>query len=203
MNHLFPIFLKLEQLNTLIVGGGYVGFEKVSGILKNSPHANLTLIAGSVKQEIVELAMSHPSLKITQRDFQDSDLAGRDLVIIGTNNKQLNKEIKEKAKALKILTNVADTPELCDFYLSSVVSKGDLKIAISTNGKSPTLAKRMRELLEDSVPEDMDQLLNNLEKVRNQLKGDFEYKLKKLNELTLSIFKENNANNESEKKKAN
>ena len=121
----------------------------------------------------------------------DDDLLDRDIIIIGTNNKPLNQVIKEKAKALKILTNVADTPDLCDFYLSSVVIKGNLKIAISTNGKSPTLAKRIREMFEEILPDETDELLNNLQKIRNQLKGDFEYKLNKLNELTKSIFNAN------------
>lgn len=188
MNPLFPIFLKLDQLNTLIVGGGYVGLEKISGILKSSPHADVTLVAGSIREEIVALAQQHPGLKLIHRDFIDSDLDDRDLIIIGTNDKPLNQAIKEKSKALKILTNVADTPDLCDFYLSSVVTKGNLKIAISTNGKSPTLAKRIREMFEEVIPEETDELLTNLQKIRNQLKGDFEYKLNKLNELTKSIF---------------
>lgn len=188
MNPLFPIFLKLDQLNTLIVGGGYVGLEKINGILKSSPDADVTLVAGYIREEILALSKLHPSLKLVHRDFIDSDLEGRDLIIIGTNNKPLNQVIKEKAKALKILTNVADTPDLCDFYLSSVVTKGNLKIAISTNGKSPTLAKRIREMLETVLPEETDELLTNLQKIRNQLKGDFEYKLNKLNELTKSIF---------------
>ncbi len=188
MNPLFPIFLKLDELNTLIVGGGYVGLEKVSGIMKNSPNANITLIAGTIKEEINELANTFPTLKLVRRNFVDDDLINRDLVIIGTNNKKLNAEIKKKAKALKILTNVADTPDLCDFYLSAVVTKGDLKIAISTNGKSPTLAKRFREMLEEVLPNEVPELLNNLKQIRDRLKGDLEYKLKTLNELTLSII---------------
>lgn len=189
MNPLFPIFLKLDQLDTLIVGGGYVGLEKISGLLKSSPNANVTLVAAEIKPEIRELGNSYPNLKLIERPFTDSDLHNRDLVIIGTNDKQLNAIIKDKAKALKILTNVADTPDLCDFYLSSVVTKGDLKIAISTNGKSPTLAKRFREMMEEVLPEEVPELLNNMREIRDRLKGDFEYKLKTLNDLTINIIK--------------
>jgi precorrin-2 dehydrogenase/sirohydrochlorin ferrochelatase len=82
------------------------------------------------------------------------------------------------------LINVADTPELCDFYLGGVVTKGDLKIAISTNGKSPTLAKRIREMLEEAIPENINDLLENLNKLRKSLKGDFESKVEQLNEIT-------------------
>ena len=92
------------------------------------------------------------------------------------------------AKARKILSNIADTPDLCDFYLSSVVKKGDLKIAISTNGKSPTLAKRLREMFEEIIPEGTQDLLDNLKAVREKLRGDFEYKVNKLNEIT-TIFR--------------
>jgi siroheme synthase-like protein len=82
---------------------------------------------------------------------------------------------------------VADTPHLCDFYLGSIVQKGDLKIAISTNGKSPTLAKRIRAFLEDVIPTDIQETMDGLEAYRNSLKGDFEAKIKALNELTKGL----------------
>ena len=109
--------------------------------------------------------------------------------MIATDNNKVNKQIQKLAKKKNILVNVADTPELCDFYLSSVVKKGDLKIAISSNGKSPTLTKRIREVLDDVLPEEIDELLQNLQQVRDLLKGDFEYKVKELDKIT-SIFKE-------------
>src|SRR5690606_9260011 len=82
------------------------------------------------------------------------------------------------------LLNVADTPELCDFYLSSIVKKGNLKIAISTNGKSPTIAKRLKETFSEVLPGELDEILDNMYKIRNRLNGNFEHKVKKLNELT-------------------
>ena len=84
----------------------------------------------------------------------------------------------------KILVNVADTPDLCDFYLGSIVQKGSLKIAISTNGKSPTAAKRIKEVLHDALPGELDEVIDNLQKVRNRLNGNFEAKVKKLNSIT-------------------
>jgi precorrin-2 dehydrogenase / sirohydrochlorin ferrochelatase len=187
-NQLFPIFLKLDQLNTLVVGGGAVGLEKIEGILRNSPGANITLVAPQIKPEIYGLAVIYPHVILIEREFHNQDLAGRDLVILATNDRELNKEIKLKTSELKILTNVADTPDICDFYLGSVVTKGDLKIAISTNGQSPTFAKRLRQLLEDVLPEELPELLLNLKKVRDRLKGDFQYKVHKLNELTASLI---------------
>ena len=84
---------------------------------------------------------------------------------------------------------MADTPDLCDFYLGGIVTKGNLKVAISTNGKSPTAAKRLRQLLEDVLPEELDDLLDNLNAYRETLKGDFEYKVKAMNEITEGLVK--------------
>lgn len=79
---------------------------------------------------------------------------------------------------------MADKPELCDFYLGSIVQKGDLKIAISTNGKSPTIAKRLKEVLNEGLPAELDNTLQQMSHLRNSLNGDFAYKVKKLNEVT-------------------
>jgi siroheme synthase-like protein len=85
------------------------------------------------------------------------------------------------------LVNVADKPELCDFYLGSIVQKGNLKIAISTNGKSPTIAKRIKEVLNETLPEEIDNLLDNMQNIRNKIKGDFTEKVKQLNEITKKL----------------
>jgi precorrin-2 dehydrogenase / sirohydrochlorin ferrochelatase len=188
-NQLFPIFLRLDQLNMLVVGGGAVGLEKVSAIFKNSDNANVTLVAPEINEEIKKLSLAYPNLKLISREYKTEDLEDKDLVIAATNLHELNKRVKKDAESKKIFINVADTPELCDFYLSSVVKKGDLKIAISTNGKSPTFAKRMREMLEEVLPEGIDSVLENLKVIRDRLKGDFEFKVKKLNEIT-SVLKE-------------
>ena len=188
MNPLFPIFLKLDKLQTLVVGGGNVGLEKTEAIFVNSPTAHVTLIAPYIKDEIRAIAQAHPTLLLIERNFEWTDLENRDIVICTTDNKELHKEIYTKAKALKILINVADTPDLCDFYLGSIVRKGNLKIAISTNGQSPTFAKRLKETLNDALESDnINELLENLRKVRDKLTGDFNHKVKTLNELTKKL----------------
>ncbi len=88
-----------------------------------------------------------------------------------------------QSKKRKFL-NVADTPDLCDFYLSSVVRKGDLKIAISTNGKSPTIAKRLKEVISSMIPDEMESVLQNMQTLRQGMNGDFNEKVKRLNDLT-------------------
>ena len=187
-NNLFPVFLKLEVLETLIVGGGPVGLEKLSAILKNSPHARVTLIARHIQQPIRELAASHSTVTIEERNFKLWDLWGKDLVLLAANNRALHETILKFARNRHLLVNVADTPELCDFYMGSVVTKGNLKIGVSTNGKSPTISKRLREYLEEAIPEETDELLNNMNKIREQLKGDLSQKMRELNRITASIL---------------
>jgi precorrin-2 dehydrogenase / sirohydrochlorin ferrochelatase len=188
-NNLFPVFLKLEALQTLIVGGGHVGLEKLSAILKNSPSAKVTLIARSISNEIKELASKHTTVELIERNFRLWDVWNKDLVILATDDRKLHEGIREFTRSRNLLINVADTPDLCDFYLGSVVTKGNLKIGISTNGKSPTISKRMREYLEEALPEDTNELLDNMQKIREQIKGDFSEKVKVLNQVTSSWLK--------------
>jgi precorrin-2 dehydrogenase/sirohydrochlorin ferrochelatase len=187
-NTMFPIFVKMDQIQTLVVGGGNVALEKASAILRNSPEAKLTLIAPFFRPETLEYLQDFPHVRILARGFQPSDLQGLDLIICATDSPSLHAEIKELAAAQHLLCNVADTPPLCDFYLGSIVQKGDLKIAISTNGKSPTLAKRIRAFLEDVIPEDIQTSLDQLEAARKNLKGDFQEKITQLNELTKNLI---------------
>lgn len=187
-NNLFPVFLKLESLSTLIVGGGNVGLEKLTAVLKNSPAANVTLVARNIQEPIKELARKHAHVKWEERNFKLWDLWDKDLVILATDNRQLHETIRKFARTRKLLINVADTPDLCDFYLGSVVTKGNLKIGVSTNGKSPTMSKRIREYLEEALPEDTNDLLNNMQKIRDQIKGDFSHKVKVLNDITTSFL---------------
>lgn len=188
-NNLFPVFLKLEVLDTLVVGGGNVGLEKLNALLKSSPRARITVVASTIKEEIKEIAANVKTIRLIERNFRLRDLHSKDLVVLATDDQDLHKRIKSLARKRRLLVNVADTPDLCDFYLGSVVTKGNLKIGISTNGKSPTIARRIREYLEDALPDDTDTLLKNMELIRQRLKGDFADKVKVLNDLTSSWLK--------------
>lgn len=189
-NPLYPIFLKLHTLDMLIVGAGNVGFEKLFFILKNSPDAKITVVAPSINPEIIEYLNNRPGngVKIIQREFRESDMQGRDLAIAATNIQALNIHVREVAKRHKVLVNVADTPDLCDFYLGSIVSRGPLKVAISTNGQSPTFAKRFRQVLEEILPNDVENLVANLKVYRDRLKGDFTEKVSALNKATAKLI---------------
>jgi hypothetical protein len=183
-NTLFPVFLKLENFRVLIVGGGKVGLEKITAILNNSPATKITLVATHISDEIKAFQTEYSNLTFHQRSFIESDLNNIDLVIVAINDKVKSLEIKELAQQKHIIANVADTPEQCDFYLGSIVQKGHVKIAVSTNGKSPTLAKRIRETFDESFPIEINESLENLTKVRGYLAGDFTEKVKQLNSIT-------------------
>jgi siroheme synthase-like protein len=183
-NTLFPVFLKLEQFKVLIVGGGAVGLEKIKAILGNSPETAVTLVGSQILPEIRDFAADFKQVTLREKPFERADLDGQKFVIAATDDPNLNRQVKALAAGRGILTNVADTPALCDFYLGSIVQKGDLKIAISTNGKSPTIAKRLKEVLQEALPDELHDLLQNMNKIRNRLSGDFTQKVKALNRVT-------------------
>jgi len=191
-NQLYPVFLKLDQLRILLVGAGNVGLEKLHSLLSNSPEAKITIVAPEIKEEVRRLVYRHPSCHIEQKMFEEADLQDKELVVLATDDKKLHKYIKQLTTEKGILTNVADTPELCDFYLGSIVQKGNLKIAISTNGKSPTAAKRIKEVLHEALPGELDEVIENLHKVRNKLNGNFESKVRKLNSITKILLEKDN-----------
>jgi siroheme synthase-like protein len=183
-NELYPVFLKVHQFDTLIVGGGEVGLEKLTFLLKSSPQARVTLVGKTILPGIKALAEKHAQVTLIERAFFSEDLTEMQMAIIATEDQLLNKAIRDEAKLRGILVNVADTPALCDFYLGSIVTKGDLKVAISTNGKSPTIAKRLKEMLNEILPDEIDSLLQHMRIIRDQLKGSFGAKVQKLNHLT-------------------
>ncbi|WP_207422236.1 precorrin-2 dehydrogenase/sirohydrochlorin ferrochelatase family protein [Desertivirga brevis] len=193
-NTLFPVFLKLEKLNLLIVGGGNVGEEKLSAVLNNSPQAKVKLVATEIFPPVRDL-LQRNNISFLEKPFTEDDLDGIDLAIVAINDKEISSQIHASCKAKGVLTNVADKPALCDFYLGSIVQKGNLKIAISTNGKSPTISKRVKEVLNEAFPAEIDDLLDNMEKIRNSLKGDFSEKIRQLNTITSSLSAQPQASN--------
>ncbi|HTN67959.1 MAG TPA: TSUP family transporter [Dysgonamonadaceae bacterium] len=190
-NTLFPIFLKTNDLRFLIIGGGNVGFEKAQTLLKQNKDIDLTIVSKHFKDNVLYLPPQYPNIKVIHRPFSSEDLDDKDIIIIATDNSKLNSWIKEEANKKNILVNAADQPELCDFYLGAIVKKGNLKIAISTNGKSPVLARRFREYFEQSIPDNVNETIENLNFFRNEHKGCLQDKLKDLNNLTTVMVSKN------------
>ncbi len=186
-NELYPVFLKLHNLNVLIVGGGNVGLEKLSFMLKSSPNANVEVVATKFLPELEALVEKHPSVKLTQAKFKKKMLKKRHMVIACTDDLKVNKRVYDLSRKRYLICNIADTPPLCDYYLGGIVTKGNVKIAISTNGKSPTTAKRLREFFEEVIPEDVNKMVENLNEYRKTLKGNFEEKVQRMNEITEAL----------------
>ena len=189
MNTLYPIFLKTEQLQFLIVGGGFVALEKLQFLFKSSPNAQVTLVSPMVRGKTQDF-IKNKNVRVIKRTFHKSFLRRKHIVVATTDVPKVNKRVYDLCRKKNILVNVADNPPLCDFYMGGIVTKGNLKIAISTNGKSPTLAKRLRQWLEGFFPEETDALLDKLYTYRNRLKGDFEEKVKAMNTLTENLLKQ-------------
>lgn len=187
-NPLFPVFLQLNELHVLLVGGGKVGLEKLTALLENSPKAKVTVVAREISNDVRAYVADYPGVRLLERAFEDPDLNDVDLVVVASNNPQLNTHIRTECRKRHLLINVADKPDLCDFYLGSIVKKGNLKLGISTNGKSPTIAKRIKELLNDALPEEIDETLTYMSQLRDLLKGDFNDKVKALNAHTASLL---------------
>jgi siroheme synthase-like protein len=191
-NNLFPIFLKGNDLRFLIVGGGEVALEKMTALFNNSPEASVRVVAKEYSESTLEFLKSQSTIEIIHGAFEEKYLDGIQVVITALNDIELSAELKKVANAKGLLYNAADKPDYCDFYLGSVVQKGNLKLGISTNGKSPTMAKRVKELLNDFIPDEIDQSLENMNEMRKHIKGDFKQKIVELNKITESLIEKNN-----------
>src|SRR5688572_426326 len=102
-NNLFPVFLKLEELETLIVGGGNVALEKLTGLLKSSPAARITIVAGKIQEPIQEISKQNSKVRLVLRDFEEADLDAVDIVILATDNRELHEHIRNFTKKRRLL----------------------------------------------------------------------------------------------------
>jgi precorrin-2 dehydrogenase/sirohydrochlorin ferrochelatase len=145
MSSLFPMFLKLEGKRCLVVGAGKVGEPKIGGLIGTG--ACVHVIALEAAEAVHEWARDG-KITLAPRAFTPEDLDGAFLAVVATASRGLNESIYREAQRRGVLCNVVDVPEYCDFYYPAVVRRGDLQIAISTSGQSPSLAQRIRQQLE-------------------------------------------------------
>ena len=185
-NNLYPICLKVKNLNVLIVGGGFVAEEKLTFLLKSSPDAKVTMVSPMFRKGTIELAKKG-CVTLVKDVYDKRYLQGRHIVVATTDIPEVNVEVWKDCRAEAKLVNVADNPPYCDFYMGGIVTKGNVKVAISTNGKSPTTAKRLRQFFEEVIPENIDDFVKNLNEYRKTIKGNFEEKVDALNEFTKSL----------------
>lgn len=145
MTNLFPMFMKLEGRQCLVVGAGKVGEPKIGGLLETG--ARIRVVALDASPAVREWARLG-KLDLDLRAFTVSDLDGAFLAIVATSSRTLNERVYHEAQKRGVVCNVVDVPDLCDFFYPAVVRRGDLQIAISTAGRSPSLAQQIRQQLE-------------------------------------------------------
>ena len=162
----YPVNLDIRNRKCLVVGGGTVGTRKVITLLKCG--AKVTVVSNDVAEKLQELS-DGDIIKLEKRPFQISDLDEMFLVMGATDNQEINREIHSEAERLGVLCNIADRPEVCNFILPAIVNRGDLIIAISTSGKSPAFAKKIRKDLEKVFGTEYAGFLKLMGEIRNKL----------------------------------
>lgn len=163
---LFPVFLKLAGRPCLVVGAGKVGEQKITGLV--AAGATVVVVAPRASETVRGLARARV-IRWEQRAFEPADLEGVLLAVVATSDRELNARVFEQAERRGVLVNVVDDPPHCGFYYPSVVRRGDLQIAVSTNGRSPALAQRLRRELERQVPVEYEAWLAELGRKRVEL----------------------------------
>ena len=162
----YPVHLDIKGRDVLVVGGGGVGTRKVKTLLDCG--ARVTVVSREVSDKLQTLAASG-DISLEKRSYRSDDLNGKFLVIGATNDMKLNRQISDDAEQLNTLCNIADRPEVCNFILPSIVRRDDLVITISTSGKSPAMAKKLRKELEKQYGEQYGALLRLMGAIRKKL----------------------------------
>jgi precorrin-2 dehydrogenase/sirohydrochlorin ferrochelatase len=165
----YPIALDLSGKRCLVVGGGSIATEKVEGLIGSG--ACVVVVSSAITPRIEALAAAN-KISLHRRPYQPDDLIGAFLVIAASDQMEVNARVAKDARAIGVLVNAVDDPPNCDFYAMSIVRRGDLQIAISTNGRSPAFARWMRERLEALIPAEYEELLAVLAEVRQTLKTE-------------------------------
>jgi precorrin-2 dehydrogenase/sirohydrochlorin ferrochelatase len=160
------MFLKLEGRQVLVVGAGKVGEQKIAGLLDSGARVRVVSLSAT---EQAQAWADEGKIQLERRAYESSDLGGILLVIVATSIRALNEQVYQEAQNRGILCNVVDVPDQCDFYYPSVVKRGDLQIAISTSGQSPSLAQRIRRQLENQFGPSYADWVAELGKVRREV----------------------------------
>ncbi len=163
---LLPIFLKLDGRQCLLVGAGTVALDKIASLLKTG--LKLRVVAPEARAEVQKLA-AEGKLEWVQREFEPADLDGNFIVIAATDSPGVNAAVYRSAVARGIACNSVDDIPNCVFFFGSVVSRGDLQIAISTAGESPALAQRLRREIDEQLPDDLGPWLAQLGELRREV----------------------------------
>lgn len=162
----FPAFLKFDDKQIIIIGGGNVALEKLEHLLDFS--FNITLIAQKFNEEVMKLIVQHQLTHFT-KSYEKGDIQGFDIIIAAVDNFALQEEIYFESKQYPCLCNCVDLQQYCDFIFPSYIKKGDLTIAISTSGASPAVAKQLRIFLTSLIPNSIVEFLQEMKQHRKTM----------------------------------
>jgi len=163
---LFPMFLKLEDRECLVVGAGAIGEPKIRSLLVAG--AKVRVVAIEARPAVAEWARLG-IIAWDARSFDPKDVEGAVLVVAATSLREVNEAVFQAARSRGILCNAVDDPDRCDFYYGSLVRRGDLQVAISTAGQSPALAQRLRHDIEARISPEYAGWLDRLGKIRRRM----------------------------------
>lgn len=162
----FPAFIQLNDKKILIVGGGYIAFEKLEKLLDFT--TNITLIAKEFSVDCMQLIEKF-DLTYEKKSYEKSDVIGFEVVIAAVDDFELQEEIYFETRGRNCLCNCVDLQKYCDFIFPSYVKKGDLTIAVSTSGASPALAKQLRIYLSKLIPDSVVEFLLQMKEYRKSM----------------------------------
>ena len=160
----YPVFLDVEGKKCIVVGGGNVALRKVETLLEN--RAKVVVIS----PELCPALAGNKQINVIKRECIPGDIAGAFLAIVATDDREVNHRIALEGRSSGVLVNVVDDAEYSNFILPSVVQRGDVAIAVSTAGKSPALARKLRTRLEKEFGEEYDVLASILDEIRREIK---------------------------------
>lgn len=181
---LFPMFVDIKGQKVLIVGGGVVALRKIEKLLPFEP--DMKVVSKDFHPDTVKL-IKEKNIPYEKREFRFSDLEGQKIVIVAVDDIDLQKQIFEKTRGKNILVNSVDSPDYCDFIFPAYVKKGDIVIGITTSGKLPGLSAKLRKYIEKTLPENLEDIFNQIKKIREELpKG--EERQKKILQLIDQLF---------------
>ncbi len=159
----FPIYMDMQNLKVLVVGGGHIATEKLEKLLDFTK--KITVISSEISTE-AHTFIEEYALTSYQRAYKKGDIEGFDIVIVATDTVELHKAIYEESRGSRILVNSVDNTEYCDFIFPSYLQKGDLTIAFSTGGASPAFAKQIRRHFEKMIPDSVGEFLKKMKSLR-------------------------------------